>query len=75
MDPNPIIDFKCQQALEAEEKKVQILTQKLNASLEALLSKEAMVKQHAKVAEEAVAGLLFFISFYFLVLKSCSFKP
>ena len=75
MDQKPTIDFKCQQALEAEEKKVQILTQKLNASLEALLSKEAMVKQHAKVAEEAVAGLLLCFSFYFLILKSCSFKP
>jgi hypothetical protein len=55
--------------LEAEEKKVHGLTQKLNSSLEALISKEAMANQHAKVAEEAVAG-----SLSASILLSCRFE-
>jgi len=46
---------------------VKILTGKLSAALATIHAKEESVKQHAKVAEEAVAGsiMLFFLSMVF----------
>jgi hypothetical protein len=38
---------------------VRTLTDKLSAALLNLSAKEELVKQHAKVAEEAVSGILF----------------
>lgn len=38
---------------------VKILTEKLSAAVATITAKEELVKQHAKVAEEAVTGFLF----------------
>lgn len=43
---------------------MKILTEKLSAALRNISAKEDLVKQHAKVAEEAVSGA------YFLVLHA-----
>lgn len=43
---------------------VRILTEKLSAALANVSAKDDLVKQHAKVAEEAVAGIN--LSFFFL---------
>lgn len=41
------------------------LTEKLSAALLNISAKEDLVKQHAKVAEEAVSGLHYWTPFFF----------
>ena len=40
---------------------VKSLSEKLSAALLTISAKEGLVKQHAKVAEDAVAGIFFFM--------------
>lgn len=48
---------------------IKILTDKLSAALLNIRSKEDLVKQHAKVAEEAVSGINY--SHFSVLLYSC----
>lgn len=43
--------------IEAQEK---VLNEKLSAAQSEITTKDNLVKQHARVAEEAIAGILFF---------------
>ncbi|XP_028770555.1 filament-like plant protein [Neltuma alba] len=54
--PSPEVTSKAAPIIEEEVTDVKILTEKLCASLRDIRAKEDLVKQHAKVAEEAVSG-------------------
>lgn len=56
--PSPEVMSKAASNEEATE--VKILTEKLSAALLKISAKEDLVQQHAKVAEEAISGILYF---------------
>ena len=57
--PSPEVTSKATPIIEEDvTADVKILTEKLSASLRSIKAKEDLVKQHAKVAEEAVTGTI-----------------
>lgn len=49
---------------------IKILTERLSAALLNVSLKEDLAKQHAKVAEEAVSGLLLFLLSHFFLAET-----
>lgn len=49
---------------------IKILTERLSAALLNVSLKEDLAKQHAKVAEEAVSGLLLFLRSHFFLAET-----
>lgn len=62
--PSPEVTSKAA-PVDEEVTDVKILTEKLSAALLNISAKEDLVKQHAKVAEEAVSGAFYYYYYFF----------
>lgn len=69
---SPTVSLEVETENEDLKDSMRTLTEKLSAALANVSAKDDLVKQHVKVAEEAVAGINLFSAFIIMILQIVS---